>query len=88
MRAVLAPMRAAGGGSIVNISSVAGLKGSVSCSAYGATKWAVRHKKRPRSRGLATTSASMPSLPGVIDTPINYGLPPKMTETLVSAPPR
>jgi NAD(P)-dependent dehydrogenase (short-subunit alcohol dehydrogenase family) len=38
----MAPMRAAGGGSIVNLSSVAGLVGMATCVAYGAAKGGVR----------------------------------------------
>jgi cyclopentanol dehydrogenase len=41
-KAVLPAMRRAGGGSIVNISSTAGLVGSTTSSAYSATKGAVR----------------------------------------------
>ena len=58
MRAVLAPMRAAGGGSIVNVSSVAGLRGTSTLFArFGDTEvdgisahgreLAVRHDVRP-----------------------------------------
>jgi 3alpha(or 20beta)-hydroxysteroid dehydrogenase len=42
MQAVVPAMRAAGGGSIVNLSSTAGLTGLPYHGAYGATKWAVR----------------------------------------------
>jgi len=42
MRAVVAPMRAAGRGSIVNVSSVDGLAGKNGVVAYASTKWAVR----------------------------------------------
>lgn len=42
LQAVIAPMRAAGGGSIVNISSAAGLLGLALTAGYGASKWAVR----------------------------------------------
>jgi 3alpha(or 20beta)-hydroxysteroid dehydrogenase len=42
MKAVAPPMERSGGGSIVNISSVAGLRGSPGAIAYGATKWALR----------------------------------------------
>ena len=42
MQAVLAPMRAAGGGSIVNISSTAGIRGYYGHGTYGATKWGLR----------------------------------------------
>ena len=42
MKAVVPAMERSGGGSIVNISSVAGLKGSPRSFAYAATKWALR----------------------------------------------
>jgi 3alpha(or 20beta)-hydroxysteroid dehydrogenase len=42
MKKAIAPMRDSGGGSIVNISSIAGMKGLPGFSAYGASKWAVR----------------------------------------------
>jgi 3alpha(or 20beta)-hydroxysteroid dehydrogenase len=42
MKAVVPAMERSGGGSIVNISSVAGLKGSPGSFAYAATKWALR----------------------------------------------
>lgn len=42
IRAVVEPMKAAGGGSIVNVSSVDGLRGQNGVVAYCSTKWAVR----------------------------------------------
>ena len=39
---VIAPMRDRGGGAIVNISSIAGMKGLPGFSSYGSSKWAVR----------------------------------------------
>lgn len=42
LQKAIAPMRAAGGGSIVNVSSTAGLTGLAYHSAYGHTKWAMR----------------------------------------------
>jgi len=42
MKTVIEPMKAAGGGSIVNISSVEGLTGAAGLSAYSASKFAVR----------------------------------------------
>ena len=42
MKAVVPLMQQSGGGSIVNISSVAGLRGSPGAIAYSATKWALR----------------------------------------------
>jgi len=50
IRKVIAPMRDAGGGSIVNISSIAGTRGIPEHGSYGASKWAVR--------GLAKVAAS------------------------------
>ena len=49
IQAVREPMSRAGGGSIVNISSVAGITGIHGHSAYGMSKWAVR--------GLTKTAA-------------------------------
>jgi 3alpha(or 20beta)-hydroxysteroid dehydrogenase len=42
IRKSIAPMRAAGGGSIVNKSSIAGTRGIPAHGSYGVTKWAVR----------------------------------------------
>jgi 3alpha(or 20beta)-hydroxysteroid dehydrogenase len=42
MKAVIEPMRTAGGGSIVNISSIEGFTGAAGLSAYSASKFAVR----------------------------------------------
>jgi len=42
IRKVIAPMREGGGGSIVNISSIAGTHGIPEHGSYGASKWAVR----------------------------------------------
>lgn len=42
MRAVFEPMKAAGGGSIINISSIDGLQSKNSLLAYSGSKWAVR----------------------------------------------
>ena len=50
MKKVIAPLRAAGGGSIVNKSSIAGTRGIPLNSSYGTSKWAVR--------GLTKTAAS------------------------------
>ena len=39
---VIAPLRERGGGAIVNVSSIAGMKGLPGFSSYGSSKWAVR----------------------------------------------
>src|SRR5262245_11313803 len=46
IRAAIAPMRATGGGSIVNIAWIDGLEGMNGVSAYAATKWALRGLSR------------------------------------------
>jgi 3alpha(or 20beta)-hydroxysteroid dehydrogenase len=42
IKAAIEPMKAAGGGSIINVSSIDGLHSSAGLSAYSSTKWAVR----------------------------------------------
>lgn len=42
IQAAIDPMKAAGGGSIINVSSIDGLHSSAGLSAYSSTKWAVR----------------------------------------------
>jgi 3alpha(or 20beta)-hydroxysteroid dehydrogenase len=42
IQAVIEPMKAAGGGSIINVSSIDGLQSKNSLAAYSSSKWAVR----------------------------------------------
>lgn len=42
IRSVVDPMKAAGGGSVINVSSIDGLHSAAGLSAYSSTKWAVR----------------------------------------------
>jgi 3alpha(or 20beta)-hydroxysteroid dehydrogenase len=53
MKAVLPLMEQSGGGSIVNISTVAGLCGSPGAIAYSATKWALRGMTKAAAIDLA-----------------------------------
>ncbi len=52
MKSVIEPMQAAGGGSIVNISSIEGLTGAADCSAYAASKFAVRGMTKAAAQEL------------------------------------
>ncbi len=58
-------------GSIINISSIAGLRGAGMALAYGATKWAVRGMTRSLAQELAPSRVRVNSIhPGIIDTPM------------------
>jgi 3alpha(or 20beta)-hydroxysteroid dehydrogenase len=54
MKAVIEPMSAAGGGSIVNISSIEGFTGAAGLSAYSASKFAVRGMTKAAASELGT----------------------------------
>jgi 3alpha(or 20beta)-hydroxysteroid dehydrogenase len=69
MKAVVPLMERSGGGSIVNISSVAGLRGSPGAIAYSATKWALRGMTKAAAIDLAPRRIRVNSVhPGPIDT--------------------
>jgi 3alpha(or 20beta)-hydroxysteroid dehydrogenase len=71
MKAVVPLMERSGGGAIVNISSVAGLRGSPGAIAYSATKWAVRGMTKAAAVDLAPRGIRVNSIhPGPIDTPM------------------
>ena len=70
-KAVIPEMRKAGGGSIINISSVAGLIGSWRAPAYGATKGAVRLFSKSTAIQYAAENIRCNSVhPGIIETPM------------------
>ena len=71
MKAVVPLMERSGGGGIVNISSVAGLRGSPGAIAYSATKWALRGMTKAAAIDLAPRKIRVNSIhPGPIDTPM------------------
>ena len=73
IRAAAPSMRKAGGGSIVNISSIAGLHGTPGLAAYGASKWGIRSLTRTAAYELARDRIRVNSVhPGIIDTPLAY----------------
>jgi 3alpha(or 20beta)-hydroxysteroid dehydrogenase len=74
MRAVIPALRQAGGGSIVNISSNAGLEGVEGVGAYVASKWAVRGMTKTAALELGQYGIRVNSVhPGGIDTPMLSG---------------
>lgn len=71
MQAVAPHMIEQGNGSIINISSIAGLRGAGLAHAYSATKWAVRGMTRGAAQELASHGVRVNSIhPGIIDTPM------------------
>lgn len=65
---VMVPQR---GGSIINISSIAGLAGAAPFIGYSTTKWAVRGLTRSGAKELAQHGVRVNSVhPGIIDTPM------------------
>jgi 3alpha(or 20beta)-hydroxysteroid dehydrogenase len=76
MQAAVEPMIAAGGGSIINISSVEGLRGSPGLYGYVASKWGVRGLAKAAALELATYGIRVNSVhPGYIRTPMTEGIP-------------
>ena len=76
MRAVSPVMRDAGAGSIVNISSLAGLRGGVGAFAYHTSKWAVRGMTKAAAVENGRRNVRVNSIhPGLIDTEMMRSLP-------------
>lgn len=76
MRAAIDPMIAAGGGSIINVSSVEGLRGAPFAHGYVASKWGVRGLAKSAALELGPHNIRVNSLhPGLIRTPMTEGIP-------------
>jgi 3alpha(or 20beta)-hydroxysteroid dehydrogenase len=74
MKAVIGPMTAAGGGSIINISSIEGITGAAGLSAYSASKFAVRGMTKVAARELGQHGIRVNSVhPGGVLTSMTLG---------------
>jgi 3alpha(or 20beta)-hydroxysteroid dehydrogenase len=84
MHHVVPSMKRAGGGSIVNISSTAGLQGYANLGAYVASKWGVRGLTKTAALELGADGIRVNSIhPGPIRTPMIAG----MSEDIADAQP-
>jgi 3alpha(or 20beta)-hydroxysteroid dehydrogenase len=80
IQAVVPAMRNRGGGSIINISSIAGLRGYERIPAYTASKFGVRGLTKAAALDLAVDGIRVNAvLPGFIRTPMTEGMEPDTT---------
>ncbi len=79
IQAAADPMIAAGGGSMINVSSIEGLRGTPWAHGYVATKWGVRGLTKSAAMELAPHNVRVNSIhPGLIRTPMSAGIPEDM----------
>ena len=74
-RAAIEPMRRGGGGSIINVSSIYGIVGSIASAAYHASKGAARTFSKAAAVSYAADGIRVNSVhPGFADTPMTLEL--------------
>jgi 3alpha(or 20beta)-hydroxysteroid dehydrogenase len=74
MQAAIPALRQSGGGSIVNVSSIAGMRGRPGLVSYVASKWAIRGMTKTAALELGRDGIRVNAiLPGAIDTPMIGG---------------
>ncbi len=87
MRAAVEPMTAAGGGSIINVSSIEGLRGAAGVHPYVASKWAVRGLAKSAALELGPLNIRVNSIhPGFIRTPMTEQMPDDMVTVPLGRP--
>lgn len=88
IRAVVPAMREAGGGSIVNLSSIAGTRGIPEHGAYGASKWAVRGLSKVAASELGQWNIRVNTVhPGAVEGTGMFLVPESEFETIFQAQP-
>lgn len=88
IRAVVPAMRKAGGGSIVNLSSIAGTRGIPEHAAYGASKWAVRGLSKVAASELGQWDIRVNTVhPGAVEGTGMFLVPESEFETIFRAQP-
>jgi cyclopentanol dehydrogenase len=88
MKAAVPALRRAGGGSIINISSISGLIGTGLQTAYQASKGAVRIMTKTAAIQYAKEGIRINSIhPGPIDTPMTSGLDRELWQMFLNAVP-
>ena len=82
IRAVVKPMKKAGRGSIINISSIEGMAGTIACHGYTASKFAVRGLTKSVALELGPSGIRVNSIhPGLIKTPMTQWVPDDIFQT-------
>jgi 3alpha(or 20beta)-hydroxysteroid dehydrogenase len=83
MKSALPAMRLAGGGAIVNISSVDGMKGCNGLISYNASKWATRGMTKTAALEFGQANVRVNSIhPGGVNTAMGNPLNDPLTETV------
>ncbi|WP_158168749.1 glucose 1-dehydrogenase [Mycolicibacterium smegmatis] len=87
MQASVGAMKAAGGGSIINVSSIEGLRGAPMVHPYVASKWAVRGLTKSAALELGAHQIRVNSIhPGFIRTPMTEHFPDDMLRIPLGRP--